>query len=102
MFIWKLLHNCLPAFDKLKERGIPVARTCVMCNDLEESTVHLFLECNYARAIWHGSNPGLRTSDMEYISVDQWLELSSFGYILLSVSLKSSLLSLVCVKILLF
>ena len=32
MFIWKLLHNCLPTFDKLKERGIPVAGTCVMCN----------------------------------------------------------------------
>ena len=73
MFIWKLLHNCLPTFDKLKERGIPVAGTCMMCNDIEESAVHLFLDCNCARAIWHGSNLGLRTSDMDYTSVEQWL-----------------------------
>ena len=73
MFIWKLLHNCLPTFDKLKERGIPVAGTCVMCNDIEESVVHLFLDCNCARAIWHGSNLGLRTSNMDYTSVEQWL-----------------------------
>ena len=73
MFIWKLLHNCFPTFDKLKERGIPVAGTCLMCNDLEETTVHLFLECICARAIWHGSNPGLRTSDMECTSIEQWL-----------------------------
>lgn len=50
MFIWKLLHYCLPTFDNLRKRGIRVAGTCLMCNDLEETAVHLFLRCNCARA----------------------------------------------------
>ena len=43
------------------------------CVNLEQSASHLFLECNCARAIWHSSNLGLRTSNMDYTSVDRWL-----------------------------
>lgn len=73
MFILKLLHNCLPTFDNLRKRGIRVAGTCLMCNDLEETDVHLFLSCNSARAIWHGTNLGFRTYALDFTSIDQWL-----------------------------
>ena len=64
MFLWKFLHNCLPTFDNLRKRGIQVAGRCLMCDEMEESAVHLFLNCTCARAIWHGSNLGLRTSEL--------------------------------------
>ena len=73
MFLWKFLHNCLPTFDNLRKRGIQVAGRCLMCDEMEESAVHLFLNCTCARAIWHGSNLGLRTSELEYTSAEQWL-----------------------------
>lgn len=73
MFIWKFLHNCLPTFENLRKRGIQVVGKCLMCDEMEESAAHFFLNCPCARAIWHGSNLGLRTSELEYNSAEQWL-----------------------------
>ena len=44
-----------------------------MCDEEEETTIHLFLNYPYARAIWHGSILGLRTSELQCNSVEQWL-----------------------------
>ena len=61
-FIWKLLHDSLPVFQKLRCRGIAASNVCLMCNEEEETVNHLFLQCPFARAIWHGSSLGIRTS----------------------------------------
>ncbi|KAK9985957.1 hypothetical protein SO802_030908 [Lithocarpus litseifolius] len=50
-FIWKLMHNSLPTFLTLKERGITNTSTCPLCNSDEESTSHLVLYCSFARAM---------------------------------------------------
>ena len=44
-----------------------------MCDEEEETTIHLFLNYPYARVIWHGSILGLRTSELQCNSVEQWL-----------------------------
>ena len=44
-----------------------------MCDEEEETTIHLFLNCPCARAIWHGSILGLRTFELQCNSVEQWL-----------------------------
>ncbi|KAL0001694.1 hypothetical protein SO802_015475 [Lithocarpus litseifolius] len=61
-FIWKLLHDSLLVFHKLRCRGIATSNVCLMCNEDEETANHLFLQCPFARAIWLGSSLGIRTS----------------------------------------
>ena len=73
-FIWKLLHNCLPTFLNLHARGISSTKLCPLCNEEEESHIHLFLQCHFARACWHGSYLALHTSEFIDLTVQQWLK----------------------------
>lgn len=45
-----------------------------MCNDEEESLNHLFLKCHFSRAVWHGSNLEIRTSESFNLSIKLWVE----------------------------
>ena len=72
-FIWKLLHDSLPIFSILNSRGIAAPTRCLLCDDSDETINHLFLNCPFARAIWHGSILGVRTSDLTNVSVKQWI-----------------------------
>ena len=72
-FVWKLLHDCLPTFLNLNNRGINVNRDCPFCNADVESSTHLFLSCQFARAIWHGSTLCFHTSYLSNISVQNWI-----------------------------
>ena len=72
-FVWKLLHDCLPTFLNLNNRGINVNRDCPFCNADVESSTHLFLSCQFARAIWHGSTLCFHTSSLSNISVQNWI-----------------------------
>ena len=74
LFVWKLMHDCLPTFLALKNRGICHHSTCPFCNEEEESSSHLFLHCTFTRACWHGSTLAIHTSDFNNISVQAWLK----------------------------
>ncbi|KAL0001440.1 hypothetical protein SO802_015221 [Lithocarpus litseifolius] len=72
-FVWKLLHDSLPTFSTLRQRGIPVDSNCAFCNEHEETSTHLFLLCLFSRACWHGSTLAIHSSDFSNISIQQWL-----------------------------
>ncbi|KAK9988712.1 hypothetical protein SO802_028951 [Lithocarpus litseifolius] len=72
-FVWKLLHDCLPVKLMLANRGIPVVDVCPMCNSESESPSHLFLYCDLARAVWHGSELSIKTTELNQVLVKQWL-----------------------------
>ena len=63
-------------FEILYKRGIRNTNLCTLCNEEEESIDHLFLHCPFARAVWHGSNLEVRTSELVHSSVDYWLSAS--------------------------
>lgn len=75
-FIWKILRRSLPMFEILNKRGIRNTNLCTLCNEEEESIDHLFLHCPFARAVWHGSNLEVRTSELVHSSVDYWFSAS--------------------------
>jgi len=44
--MWCLAHQCLPNRNNLTTRGIPCDDSCVVCNLLVESHMHLFFVCD--------------------------------------------------------
>jgi hypothetical protein len=49
-FLWRAAHHCLPTRDNLSKCGIPCSETCVSCDLLAESHMHLFFICHKAIA----------------------------------------------------
>jgi len=50
---WRILIDRIPNRVNLLSRGVPMTSTCcVLCNLLEESSQHLFLECGFAQQVW--------------------------------------------------
>jgi len=50
---WRVLHDRLPTRDNLSRRGVPViSPLCPFCNQSEESSQHLFLDCAFAQQVW--------------------------------------------------
>lgn len=63
-FIWKIMHDSLPVFVILNRKGISTSTRRLLCDAEKESITHLFLQCTFARAVWHGSMLGIRTTEM--------------------------------------
>jgi hypothetical protein len=51
-FIWRLAHQCLPTRANLISWGIPCVDSCVCCDLLAETHVHLFFVCSKAVKCW--------------------------------------------------
>lgn len=54
-FSWKILLNHIPTKDNLSLRNIlspEVSRSCLLCDEREESAIHLFLHCKVASGVW--------------------------------------------------
>ena len=72
--VWRLLHDNLPTFHTLRNRGIPVSSTCPLCDEVEETTSHLFLFCSFTRAVGHGTSLAVHTSDLRNCSAQIWID----------------------------
>jgi hypothetical protein len=53
--IWRILNKAIPVKDHLISRGIKCDPLCVRCNKSIETIDHVFLKCDWVRAIWFGS-----------------------------------------------
>ena len=50
---WRIILNKIPTRFSLIRREVVVnSITCEMCQGLEETTQHLFLECSVAQRVW--------------------------------------------------
>ncbi|CAJ2675195.1 unnamed protein product [Trifolium pratense] len=55
-FSWKLLLNSIPTRQNLAHRGVLQqmdSKLCAICVGVDESSVHLFLHCDFASCIWY-------------------------------------------------
>uniref|UniRef100_A0A2N9J2S6 Reverse transcriptase zinc-binding domain-containing protein n=1 Tax=Fagus sylvatica TaxID=28930 RepID=A0A2N9J2S6_FAGSY len=73
-FTWKLLHHAILVRSELNNRGIQCDRTCILCNNANETQDHLFLHCDLARAIWFGADINIRPITDTGTLVEQWLQ----------------------------
>ncbi|XP_010532446.1 PREDICTED: uncharacterized protein LOC104808463 [Tarenaya hassleriana] len=50
--VWLTARNRLPARDRLNYWGLNISPFCLLCNDEDESTGHLYFNCGYTIALW--------------------------------------------------
>lgn len=74
---WVAHLDRLPVRHRLVTWGIPVPETCLLCNQCTETRDHLFLQCEYSKAIWDKlfirlGTPQLRIND--WSAFINWLQ----------------------------
>jgi ribonuclease HI len=81
IFMWTLLHNSILTNDNLKRKGWEGPSHCPLCNQAEETTVHLLLNCDFSKEAWDlflGSvSVNFPSSALELLS--NWMSLSPFN-----------------------
>ncbi|KAF5188218.1 Reverse transcriptase zinc-binding domain, partial [Thalictrum thalictroides] len=87
-FIWCMLHGKVPTRDKLIQKGILITSGCPMCNQGNETIMHLFFHCAWAQELWGDVLYTLGSdapNPAKCVSVEKWLlewpqlHLSDFG-----------------------
>ena len=56
-FMWRACSGILPTSANLCRRRVPMASTCTICQQHEETVAHILWECPLARNVW-GMIPG--------------------------------------------
>lgn len=51
-FAWQLCHTKILTYDILQKKGFYGPSICSLCSENAESTIHLFLECNFSKQVW--------------------------------------------------
>lgn len=51
MLLWRIGAGALPTKVNLNRRFDHIDPTCILCNNAEESPIHLFFGCPFARAL---------------------------------------------------
>ncbi|KAF4392131.1 hypothetical protein F8388_004460 [Cannabis sativa] len=62
---WQILSNALPTREKLALAFPILSNHCPICDEGVESSLHLFWECSFAKALWFGSLWGIRTDSIQ-------------------------------------
>jgi ribonuclease HI len=52
LFVWRLMHDKVPTDENLLRRGCYLPSMCSFCCKHEESTFHIFFECDFAIKLW--------------------------------------------------
>ena len=52
VFLWRLFHDAIPTGVNLIRRNIPINLMCNSCLKYEETSMHVFVTCNYAEYVW--------------------------------------------------
>ncbi|CAH9070740.1 unnamed protein product [Cuscuta epithymum] len=71
VFIWQLVSGILPMAEFLKRRHIPITGSCPICSRGEESTNHLFLECQTSKEVWKAA---CYISLLQVSPFEEWLQ----------------------------
>lgn len=56
VFLWRLIHATVPTTAILQDHHLNLTQHCLFCAAEDETLLHLFLHCPFARACWFGSS----------------------------------------------
>lgn len=72
LFIWRVLHGCLPTQATLNRRNIAINACYPMCNADLEMDCHILCECSFAKAVWLACKWGFCDNDHQFSSLKEW------------------------------
>jgi hypothetical protein len=73
-FAWKILHLAIPVKSELNRRGMHCDVACNLCNnDNIETMNYIFLQCEFARAVWFGADINIRAILEARIPFHKWI-----------------------------
>ncbi|KAF4380050.1 hypothetical protein F8388_018174 [Cannabis sativa] len=67
LFLWKLGRDILPFGERL-QRIFGNEVVCAICDEQEDSAVHLFCHCPLAKSLWLASPWGVRSEELNFSS----------------------------------
>lgn len=53
LFWWKVAHGKILTIDNLKKKDFYLVNRCYLCNEVEETIMHLMFQCPYSKEIWY-------------------------------------------------
>lgn len=78
-FFWKCLNDILPTRVRLQRQCGYISKMCALCNQHEESTMHLFFQCAFLREVWmevpRGSQALTRRASNIAEVLEDWISL---------------------------
>uniref|UniRef100_A0A2N9G7C7 Reverse transcriptase domain-containing protein n=1 Tax=Fagus sylvatica TaxID=28930 RepID=A0A2N9G7C7_FAGSY len=77
MLLWRIAVGALPTRDSLSRFLTNFDNSCPLCNSFCESVVHVFWQCELARALWFGIC-GIRTEHFHLASAANLVEVIVF------------------------
>jgi hypothetical protein len=51
--LWRICRHCCPTRARLRDKGIECPTSCVLCEDHDEDSFHLFFKCRNSINIWN-------------------------------------------------
>lgn len=76
MLLWKLIQDMLPTRARLSNiiPNIQLER-CLLCNEEEEMSIHLFVQCSIVHIIWQQSSWPLYLALLPTNSMTDWIQM---------------------------
>jgi hypothetical protein len=75
-FVWLEIRNKCWIVDRLQRKGLPHPVVCPLCDQEQETILHLLCTCSFARQFWHNIFSSLRmshlTPDRDVGSFAEW------------------------------
>ena len=63
MLLWRIEANALPTKENLQCRVLLNDSSCILCQQKQGSSAHLFLKCPITKAIWNSHCWGFKSDD---------------------------------------
>ncbi|KAF7835728.1 ribonuclease H [Senna tora] len=72
VFMWRVLNNNLPAYTILVKHHMNIEDIYSACGQSQESLLHLFLLCPFARVVWFGTHLGYHSHQCHFSNMFDW------------------------------
>ncbi|GKU90131.1 hypothetical protein SLEP1_g4171 [Rubroshorea leprosula] len=72
VFLWRAILNRLPTLDNLLAKRVVNNVLCQICQQADESSIHILFYCPYVEPIWFGSALGLIPRKLRLRNFVEW------------------------------
>ena len=79
-YLWLLLQNRNWTADRLEARGWPHDDNCCLCDQQQETALHLLIECPFAKEVWQLASalrPRVAAIALSSITIGEWWKKTS-------------------------